>query len=123
MIQEFSSKVPGKVLDELVKEGVIERDSAFYQYKGLTWNVGQRDIFDPDVYHIFEYNDSFFNHAKLTGTIDIIDVDPKYDTGEYMVFKSHRATKNYIRKTFKRFMDKIIELKNKETEKALDVLA
>lgn len=122
MTHDYSSKIPGKVLDELVKEGVIERDCAFYQYKGLTWNVAQRDIFDPDSYHIFEYNDSFFKHAKLTVLDDIIDVDPKYDTGEYMVFSSHKKAKEYIRKTYRRLLDKIIELKNNETKEILDVL-
>lgn len=122
MNQDYGNKIPVKVLEELVKEGVLEYDGGVYQYKDLTWNVGEADVFDSSVYHIFDYNDSFFNHAELICS-DVIDVDPKYDTGDYMVFKSKQATKDYIRKTFKRFLDKIVELKNKETEKALDVLA
>lgn len=111
-----------KVLDELAAEDIIDNDNYVdYCYKGLGWAVGLPSISDSNIYQIHEYTNTFFKHAVLCG--DDLWVDPKYDTGEYMIFDSNKSAKEYIRSIYKRMMNKVIELKNKETMKVIDSLA
>ena len=113
-------KVGEDTLVKLVNEGILEKST-----RGLKGYVYANSNWMPTNYSkmtLLEYDDDFFEHAY-------IDVDGTLDSDGYVVDyitekeMSQDEIEQFIRDTGKKFADTYLEMKNRETMRALDVLS
>ena len=115
-------KVDKDTLDKLVNEGILEKSTR----GGLTGYIYANSYWMPANYSkmtLLEYDDDFFEHAyidKIDGMLDSDGYAADYDTEEEM---SPDEIEQFIRDTGKKFADTYLEMKNRETMRALDVLS
>ena len=113
-------KVSKDTLVKLVNEGILEMslgDFTGYVYANSTWR--------PTVYGkgtLLKYDDDFFEHAYLDDE-GLLDSDG--EAVDYIVKKkmSPDEIEQFIRDTSKKFTDTYLEMKNRETMRAIDALS
>ena len=113
-------KVNKNTLVKLVNEGILEMslgDFTGYVYANSTWR--------PTVYGkgtLLKYDDDFFEHAYIDdeGLLDSDGEAVDYITEEEM---SQDEIGQFIRDTGKKFADTYLEMKNRETMRAIDALS
>lgn len=114
-------KVDEDILDKLVNEGILEISA-----KGFKGYVYANSDWMPTSFSkmtLLRYDDDFFEHAYIDHFEDMLDSDGDavdYITEEEM---SPDEIEQFIRDTGKKFADTYLELKNRETMRALDVLS
>ena len=115
-------KVDEDTLDKLVNEGILEKSTR----GGLTGYVYANSYWMPANYRektLLEYDDDFFKHAYISrayGTLDSDGYAADYNTEKEM---SQDEIEQFIRDTGKKFADTYLEMMNRETLRALDVLS
>lgn len=113
-------KVDKDTLVKLVDEGILEmptRDFTGYVYANSAWR--------PTVYGkgtLLKYDDDFFENAYIDsdGWLNSDGNAVDYITEEVM---SQDEIEQFIRDTGKKFTDTYLEMKNRETMRAIDALS
>ena len=113
-------KVSKDTLVKLVDEGILEMslgDFMGYVYANSTWR--------PTVYGkgtLLKYDDDFFEHAYIDdeGLLDSDGAAVDYIAEKKM---SPDKIEQFIRDTGKKFTDTYLEMKNRETMRAIDALS
>lgn len=117
-------KVDKDTLVKLVNEGILEMSTKGrygfkkYVYANSDWS--------PIIFRemtLLKYDDDFFEHAYIDTFEGLLDSDGEavdYITEEEM---SQDEIEQFIRDTGKKFMDTYLEMKNRETMRALDALS
>lgn len=114
-------KVGKDTLVKLVDEGILEMST-----KGLKGYVYANSDWMPVTYNkmtLLKYDDDFFDHAYIDTFEGLLDSDGEavdYITEEEM---SQDEIEQFIRDTGKKFADTYLEMKNRETMRALDALS
>ena len=107
-------------VDALIREGVIQETGTGYVYAGFCWGA-----VDPRMggkFAVYEYNGKFYARACLD-EFGSLKVTNEIGTGTVdKPFAGREQAMRYVRETYRRMCDKLIELRNRETAKAIDAL-
>jgi hypothetical protein len=108
------------ILDKLGNEGILQKTST----KGFIGYVYANSKWRPVVYGkgtLLKYDDDFFEHAYIdrNGMLDSDGATVLYMSKKEM---SPDEIEQFIRDTGKKFADTYLEMKNRETMRAIDAL-
>ena len=108
-----------KTLEKLADEGVLEiihlKWTADYIYSVTGWRAVDRDKL------LFDYDETFFANTYIEDD-NILHSDVSPELLDLRVDLTDEQIERYIRNTAKKLKEHVLELRNRETIKAIDEL-